>query len=115
MWYRVGKGSNNAGDAGLEFYTINTDGSKSLVNDSADAKAIKAYSARTAGTGTYVKYAGPSSFVSPFVDSSDVGFKTMNVIISDGTTNTVTAGSAVLKVDGTNVTATPTAAGGGRP
>ena len=112
VWYRVGKGSNNSGDAGLEFYTINTDGSKSLVNDTADAKAIKAYAARTAGTGTFVKYAGPSSFVSPFLDAADVGFKTMNVIISDGTTNTVTAASAVLKVDGTNVTATPTSASG---
>ncbi len=111
VWYRMTKPSNNTGDAGLEFYTINADGSKSLVNDTSDTKAVKAYAKRTAGYGSYVKYAGPSSFVSPFVDSSDVGFKTMNVVISDGSTNKVTAGSAVLKVDGTNVNATAQAAG----
>jgi hypothetical protein len=106
------KAPNNSGEASLEFYTVNADGSKSLVNDSSDPKSIKAYWKRTSGVGTYVQYAGPTSFVSPFGSSSDVGFQTVNVVIHDGTTNTVSASSVVLAVDGTNVTASPTSGNG---
>jgi hypothetical protein len=112
VWYRMTKAADNSGDASLELYTINADGSKSLVNDSADPKALKAYSKRTAGTGTYVSYAGPSAFVSPFNDSSDVGFQTVTVTIHDGSTNTVDASSVALTIDGTAVTNSPTSASG---
>ncbi len=100
VWYCI------TGNASLELYTINTDGSKVLVNDSTKATAVKAYWKRTAGYGSFVKYAGPSAFVSPYNDSSDVGFKTMNVIVSDGSTNQVDAATLALAVDGTAVTPT---------
>jgi len=99
-WYRMAKGSNGAGDAGLELYTIATDGTKVLVNDTANANSVKAYWQRTAGYGAFVKYAGPSAFVSPFGDSSDVGFSTASVILSDGSTNKVNPSSVVWSVDG---------------
>jgi hypothetical protein len=112
VWFRIAKPSNNVGDAGLEFYTINQDGSRVLVNDPTNSTAVKAYWKRTASYGTFVKYAGPSAFVSPFVDSADVGFATASVIISDGTTAKVDASSVSLTVDGKAVTTTPSYANG---
>jgi hypothetical protein len=112
VWYRMNKGSNGGnGEASLEFYTINTDGSKVLVNDT-NTTAVKAYWNRTASYPTYVKYAGPSSFVSPFGDSSDVGFKTVDVQISNGSSTQVNPASVVLSVDGTVVKTGGTQAGG---
>ncbi len=109
LWYRMTGGS----AAGLEFYTINADGTKTLVNDSSSPNAVKAYWKRTAGYGTFVKYAGPSAFASPFLDSSDVGFTNVVVKLSDGTTNQVKASSVTLAVDGTTISnATVNAAGG---
>ena len=62
--------------------------------------AVKAYWKRTASYDPFVKRAWPSAFVSPFVDSADVGFSTVSVIISDGTTAKVDASSVSLTVDG---------------
>jgi hypothetical protein len=112
VWFRMTKAPDNSGDASLEFYSVNSDGSKSLVNDSSDPKAIKAYSKRTAGYGTYLKHAGPSSFISPFLDGSDVGFQTVDIIISDGSTNKVNTSSVSLSVDVTNRTTTASSANG---
>jgi hypothetical protein len=112
VWYRMSKLASNKGDASFEFYSINSDGTKVLVNDSTKANAVKAYWKRTASKGTYVKYAGPSAFVSPFVDSSDVGFKTVNIAIEDGTTDKVDPASVSLTVDGKAITATATSSGG---
>jgi hypothetical protein len=109
VWYRMTGG----GDASLEFYTINTDGSKVLVNDTTKATAVKAYSTRTASYGPFVQYAGPSAFASPFLDSSDVGFTNVVIKISDGTSAKVDATKVTLMVDGTTISnATVNAAGG---
>jgi hypothetical protein len=112
VWYRVTQIADNSGDASLEFYTINSDGSKVLVNDSTNSTAVKAYWKRTAGYAPYVKYVGPSSFVSPFGDSADVGFTNVTTIISDGSSNKVDASSVALSVDGVAVNAAATSANG---
>jgi Concanavalin A-like lectin/glucanases superfamily len=104
LWYRMTAAPDNIGNASLEFYTVNPDGTKVLVNDSSKATAVKAYWKRTAGYGTFVKYAGPSAFASPFLDSSDVGFTNVVVKISDGTTNKVDVSTVKLTVDGTVIT-----------
>lgn len=106
VWYCV------TGNASLELYTISTDGTRILVNDATKPAAVKAYWKRTASYGTYVKYAGPSAFVSPFNDSADVGFKTVNVIISDGSATQVDAATAALTIDGTAVATTKQTANG---
>jgi len=111
VFFRQKTMADNSGDAGLEFYTINSDGTSVLVNQSASATSVKAYWKRTAGYGTFVKYAGPTAFVSSF-RGLDVGFKTTSIVISDGTSNTVDAASVALKVDGSAITATATAANG---
>lgn len=100
VWFRVAKGSDNSGDASLEFYSIDSLGNKVLVNDTTKPTAVKAYWKRTAGFASYVSYAGPSSFVSPFVDSGDVGFTNASVVINDGSSNQVVASSVVWTVDG---------------
>jgi hypothetical protein len=113
VWFRIAQlFAHNVGDAGLEFYTINQDGTRVLVNDPSNSTAVKAYWKRAASYGTFVKYAGPSSFVSPFVDSADVGFSTASVIISDGTSAKVDALSASLAVDGKAVAAQVTSSNG---
>jgi hypothetical protein len=112
VWYRVAKGSDNGtSEASLEFYTIDNQGTKVLVNDNS-AGAVKAYYQRTAGFAPYLRYAGPSSFVSPFGDSADVGFQTATVVISDGSSNTVDPASIAWTIDGAPITATPASANG---
>ena len=112
VWFRVGKGSNNSGDASLEFYTIDAQGNKILVNDASKPNAVKAYWKRTAGFNSFVKYAGSSSFVSPFGSSADVGFTNASLVISDGSSNTVNASSVVWTVDGTVVATNGTSSNG---
>jgi len=111
VFFRQGRMADNSGDAALEFYTINSDGTPVLVNQATGATSVKAYWKRTAGYGTFVKYAGPTAFVSPF-SGLDVGFKNASIVISDGTSNTVDAASVALKVDGSAISATATAANG---
>lgn len=108
VWFRVA----GNGNANLEFYTIDTQGTKLLVNDASKANAVKAYWKRTAGYASFVKYAGSSSFVSLFSDSADVGFTNATVLISDGSSNQVTASSVVWTVDGAVVATNGTSASG---
>ncbi|MGO8679216.1 MAG: LamG domain-containing protein [Limisphaerales bacterium] len=112
VFFRVGQGADNNGDAGLEFYTIDAQGKKWLVGDTSSPEAVKAYWKRTGTYGSFVKYAGPSAFVSPFLDSADVGFQTANVVISDSSSNHVDPSSVVWTVDGKAVTATSTVTNG---
>jgi len=111
-WFRTAKIADNSGDGSLEFYTIDSLGNKILVNDSTKANAVKAYWKRTAGYGSFVSYAGPSSFVSPFGSSADVGFTNATVVISDGSSNQVVASSVVWTVDGTVVATSGTTSNG---
>ncbi len=113
VFFRVNpQQSNNTGDASLEFYTIDAQGNKWLVGDLSSPKSVKAYWKRTGAYGTFVKYAGPSAFVSPFSDSADVGFTTAQVILSDGSSAKVAPSSVVWTVDGKAVSATSTNANG---
>jgi hypothetical protein len=112
VWYRVTAQPDNSGDASLEFYTIDSLGNKVLVNDASNVNAVKSYWKRTAPNGSFVKYAGPSSFVSPFGSSADVGFTNASVVIADGTSNQVTASSVVWAVDGVVVATNGVSANG---
>ncbi|MEO8426966.1 MAG: hypothetical protein ABI651_07640, partial [Verrucomicrobiota bacterium] len=111
VFFRQNKMADNTGDFGLEFYTVKTDGSKVLVNDSTDPTAVKAYWKRTSTVGTFVKHAGPTAFISTFA-GPDVGFKSVSITISDGSSDKVDASSVALTVDGSPITATPTSTGG---
>jgi len=112
VFFRVATQPDNSGDASLEFYTIDAQGKKWLVGDTSAPTSVKAYWSRTAGYGSFVKYAGPSAFVSTFSDSADVGFQTANVVISDSSSNHVDASSVAWTVDGKAVTATSRATNG---
>ena len=111
VFFRQGNMADNTGNAELEFYTVNKDGSKILVNDSSDTNTIKAYWQRTAAYGPFVKYAGSSSFVSPF-NGPDVGFTNVNVVLSDGSSAKIDPVTAALKVDGASVTVTKSSTNG---
>jgi len=108
---QTGLPNNGGSNAELEFYTVAKDASKILVNDSSKTNSVKGYWKRTAAFGPYVKYAGPSSFISPFT-GPDVGFTNVTVMISDGSSAKVDPASPVLTIDGTAVTATKSSAGG---
>ncbi len=103
--------ADNAGTRSLEFYTVDSSGTKTLVNDPSSTNSVKAYWKRTAGYGSFVKYAGPSSFVSPFA-GPDVGFKSINLQLNDGTSNKVDAATVALTVDGAPIALATSAAGG---
>jgi hypothetical protein len=112
VFFRVTTQPDNTGDAGLEFYTIDAQGKKWLVGDTSSPQAVKAYWKRTGPYASFVKYAGPSAFVSPFTGSADVGFQTANVVISDSSSNHVDPSSVVWTVDGKAVAATSTVTNG---
>ena len=98
---------NGNGDAGnglsCEWFVVNADGTKSLVGDTADANAIKAY------------YAGPQfaahvSQVVPYQDQTGARPDFVTLQVTDGA-STVNAGSIQLVLNGSTVAVTPTKAG----
>ncbi len=111
VFFRQSDMADNNGTGSLEFYTINADGSPVAVNDDTVPSGVKAYWKRTAGYDTFVKYAGPTSFISPFT-GPDVGFQTMNVVISDGSSAKVVAASVALSVDGQSIAPSVSSGGG---
>ncbi len=112
VFFRQGAmADNGGGNAELEFYTVNKDGSKVLVNDPVNPTAVKAYWKRKAAFAPFVKYAGPTSFVSPFT-GPDVGFPGVNVVLSDGSASTIDPATASLSIDGSTVAATKTSLNG---
>ncbi|HVY68812.1 MAG TPA: hypothetical protein VHH73_02725, partial [Verrucomicrobiae bacterium] len=108
LWRVTTFGDDN--NPSIEFYNVNSDGSKVLINDSTKANAIKSYAKRTGAVGTYASFVGPSSFVSPW--ANDVGYKNVTVVLKDGTTDKVDNTSVSLTIDGAKVTPIVTSAGG---
>lgn len=103
VFWRQGPMADNRGTGSLEFYTVASDGTKALVNDSLQSSSVKAYWKRTADYGAYVSYVGPASAVSPF-HGNDVASKNVTVVLAQGTTNRVEASSVLLTIDGSVVT-----------
>ena len=111
VYFRQGNMADNGSSTGsLEFYTAKADGTYIAVGDTANPESVKAYWKRTAPYDPFVKYAGPTSFISPF-NGPDVGFKTVNVVISNGSDANLDATTVALSIDGSAVAVTSTTAG----
>jgi hypothetical protein len=107
VWFRESPLPDNIGSAGLEFYTVSTSGQKVLVNDTNTPGAVLAYPSSTAPIDPYVRYAGPTSFISDF-RGNDFGMTNVIVQLQDGTTAKVDPTSVKLSIDGALVAATVT-------
>jgi hypothetical protein len=107
VWFRESPLPDDTGSAGLEFYTITPSGQKILVNDTTTPGAVLAYQSSTAPVAPYVKYAGPTSFISEF-RGNDFGMTNVIVQLQDGTTAKVDPSSVKLSIDGALVAATVT-------
>jgi hypothetical protein len=107
VWFRESQLANNQGGAGFEFYTVTSSGQKILVNDTTTPGAILAYQSSTAPVAPYVKYAGPTAFVSSY-RGNDFGLPRVQVQIHDGTSATVDPASVKLSIDGSVVSASVT-------
>lgn len=95
---------NGGGGAGLEWTSIHSDGSHSLVGDTSDARALKAYRTRTA-TPPYV------SSILPARDATQAHAQpTVQVVLQNA--GSIAAGSAQLSLNGAPLTTdSQTAAG----
>lgn len=99
VWFAGADGAN------LEWFTVKADGSKALVNDSANG-GVKAYRALAAGTQPVIKSVSPTHVnVIARVASTN-----LVITIQDGT-NPVNENSIVLKIDGEIVNTTKSRAG----
>lgn len=93
---------NGGGGSDIEWFSILPDGTKVLVNDSAEASAIKAY--RNTSVPAPAPYV---SLVSPSAGQTGLPANTpIRADIADGTTLAVNQGSIVMRVNGTVVTPT---------
>lgn len=102
MWYEGQGGSN------LEWYSVQADGSQFLINDPAEAAAIKAYTSRTSPAPAHVSVLDPF----PFGSTLDFAFPDdpIFVEITHGPTP-VAANSIVVKVNGQTMNATKNTSG----
>jgi len=107
VWFRQSPMPDNSGNAGLEFYSVTPAGQKILVNDTSNPNAVLAYQGSTAPVAPYVKYAGPTAFISDF-RGNDFGMPNVVVQLQDGTTAKVDPASVKLTVDGAQVAASVT-------
>ena len=107
VWFRESPLADNHGSAGFELYTITSSGQKILVNDTTTPGAILAFQSSTAPVAPYVRYAGPTAFVSSY-RGNDFGLPRVQVQIHDGTSVAVDPASVKLSVDGSVVPATVT-------
>jgi hypothetical protein len=94
------------GDANIEWFTVKSDGSKVLVNDTANG-GVKAYRARTGTIDPYIKSVSPA----PVPRQLEGVSSSISIVLSDGTPNTVNDSSIVLQVDGQTVTPTKARSG----
>ncbi len=107
VWFRESPLPNNLGSAGLEFYTVSASGQKTLVGDTNTPGAVLAYQTSTASVAPYVKYAGPTAFISDF-RGNDFGMPNVIVQLQDGTISRVNPTSVKLSIDGALVAAAVT-------
>jgi hypothetical protein len=89
---------NGAGGAGFEWFTVKADGTKVLVNDTANG-GIRAYRAATVPTPAYVQYVSPQ----PAARQFNQPMSSLLIVLADGTT-AVNDSSVQLKIDGKAVT-----------
>lgn len=94
---------NGEGGAGLEWSTLNSDGTYSLVGDPSDAKALKAYRTSTA-TVPYV------DSVVPGINATGAHAKPDVVVVFENASG-LDANSVQISLDGTPLTATKTTSG----
>ena len=89
----------------IEWFTVKADGTKVLVNDTANG-GLAAYRAITGATQPYVKFVSPA----PVPRQVNQPSRTVSIVLADGSTAVDTA-SIVLKIDGTVVPSTPVRSG----
>jgi hypothetical protein len=111
VWFRTGTLPDNAGSAGLQFYSVTPSGGKILVNDTSTPGYVPAYQSSGAPYGPYVSYAGPTAFLSTF-RGDDWGSPSVQVKIHDGSSAAVSESSVKLSVDGSLVNAAVTNSAG---
>lgn len=96
---------NGGGGANLEWFTVNSDGTKVLINDTSAAGSIKAYRVGPPGGTAYIES------VSPGVGATDAdGAAGIGASLVDGA-NKVTTSSVKMTLDGVTVAATATKSG----
>jgi hypothetical protein len=98
--YENGGGELPGNAANLEWYTVNADSTKVLINDVAHG-GLRASRAVTTPVAPYVKYVNPASVPRQL----HVPASALQIILADGTV-AVNANSPTLKLDGKAVTAT---------
>ncbi|MBI1839952.1 MAG: hypothetical protein HYR88_03755 [Verrucomicrobia bacterium] len=89
------------GDANIEWFTVNPDGTKVLVNDTANG-GIPAYRASLTPVAPYVRSVSPA----PSVRQLDAVSSSITLSLVDGTTDNVDDASIALKLDGADITTT---------
>ena len=98
---------NAATVASFEFYSVDVvTGAKTLINDLADAKSIKAYRTSSAPYPPYVSYLTPAPYGTPRPS------KTITMQLSNGSSTAVDANSVQLVLDGKVVSTTKTTGAG---
>ncbi|MBU6400096.1 MAG: hypothetical protein KGS61_07240 [Verrucomicrobia bacterium] len=112
VWFRHSDlADNDSSMASFEFYTVTPTGQKILVNDTSNSQAVLAYQNSSASYPPYVRYAGPTAFISDY-RGADFGMPSVQVQIPDGATATSAPSDISLSVDGAKVTASVTNANG---
>lgn len=96
---------NGTGGADIEWFTVKPDGTKVLINDTANG-GIKAYRAATTTTPAYVKYVVPA----PVQRQVNQVSSSLVIVLADGTT-ALDDSSIQLKLDGATPAATKTRSG----
>jgi hypothetical protein len=91
---------NGTGDSDIEWFTLKGDGTKVLVNDTANG-GVKAYRATTSPVNPFVRYVSPQ----PAPRQANQSSSSLIIVLSDGTT-AIDDASIQCKVDGTTPTVT---------
>lgn len=96
---------NGTGDANIEFFSVKADGTKVLINDTANG-GYPAYRAVTTPTPPHVVYVTPA----PVQHLTAAPYKSVTIVLADGT-QALDDSSVALKIDGTAVTVSKSRSG----
>lgn len=91
------------GDANLEWYTLKADGTRVLLNDTANG-GLKAYRVSTSPIAPYAKSVSPD----PVPRQANLVSSSLSIVLADGNPNKLDDTSITLKVDGQAVTPSKT-------